>query len=152
MGGLLIIYTMSGGAKAVAYTQQLQLAYYFHRNVPGCLYGGEYVSQKCRFYRCIAGKRKTGKIECDYNWDDKKGTIAIFDWSDQYNLLSGIIGGFFLGLILFRNRSITGGKISDRQICYRKPDGFADEWVCKSADAISDLADRCIGFYFLSIQ
>ncbi|MFX6201809.1 hypothetical protein ABTF50_20635, partial [Acinetobacter baumannii] len=25
MGGLLIIYTVSGGAKAVAYTQQLQL-------------------------------------------------------------------------------------------------------------------------------
>src|ERR1700754_768285 len=29
MGGLLIIYTMSGGAKAVAYTQQLQLAIIF---------------------------------------------------------------------------------------------------------------------------
>jgi Na+/proline symporter len=25
MGGILIIYTVSGGAKAVAYTQQLQL-------------------------------------------------------------------------------------------------------------------------------
>src|SRR5207302_6499067 len=29
MGGLLIIYTMSGGAKAVAYTQQLQLIIIF---------------------------------------------------------------------------------------------------------------------------
>jgi Na+/proline symporter len=29
MGGLLIIYTMTGGAKAVAYTQQLQLIIIF---------------------------------------------------------------------------------------------------------------------------
>ena len=29
MGGLLIIYTMAGGAKAVAYTQQLQIVIIF---------------------------------------------------------------------------------------------------------------------------
>ena len=57
MGGLLIIYTMSGGAKAVAYTQQLQLIIIFI----GMFLAGYMVvnmlPEECKFYRCIAGKR-----------------------------------------------------------------------------------------------
>ncbi len=97
MGGLLIIYTMTGGAKAVAYTQQLQLiivfigmflaAYMVVRMLP------EHVGFKDALE--IGGKLK--KLNVITTGITEKG----FNWSDQYNLLSGIIGGFFLALSYF---------------------------------------------------
>jgi Na+/proline symporter len=98
MGGLLIIYTVTGGAKAVAYTQQLQMiiifggmavaGYMVVRGLPA----GVGLSQVLR----IGGK--AGKLNIITTGFRKGGG---FDWSDRYNLLSGIIGGFFLQLSYF---------------------------------------------------
>lgn len=97
MGGLLIIYTLFGGARAVAYTQQLQL---------GIIFAGLF----------LAGWMVVRLLPPDIGFSDalriggKMGKFSIittgfkegrFDWSDQYNIWSGIIGGFFLAVSYF---------------------------------------------------
>ncbi len=97
MGGLLIIYTMTGGAKAVAYTQQLQLIVVF----TGMFLAGYMVVNmlppKVGFTDALEVGGKMGKLNVITTGITEKG----FNWSDQYNLLSGIIGGFFLALSYF---------------------------------------------------
>ncbi len=97
MGGLLIIYTMTGGAKAVAYTQQLQLIVVF----TGMFLAGYMVvnmlPENVGFTDALEVGGKMGKLNVITTGITEKG----FNWSDQYNLLSGIVGGFFLALSYF---------------------------------------------------
>jgi SSS family solute:Na+ symporter len=97
MGGLLIIYTMTGGAKAVAYTQQLQLIVVF----TGMFLAGYMVVNmlpaNVGFTDALEVGGKMGKLNVITTGITEKG----FNWSDQYNLLSGIVGGFFLALSYF---------------------------------------------------
>ncbi len=97
MGGLLIIYTMSGGARAVAYTQQLQLII-----IIGGMFVAGYVVVKLlpagigfKDALHIAGSQ--GKM----NIITTGVTNNHFDWKDKYNIWSGLIGGFFLALSYF---------------------------------------------------
>lgn len=91
-GGLLLIYTYTGGAKAVAHTQKLQfliilaamgLAGYLtiHRLPHGITFNDALY---------IAGK--SGKMNV---------ITTQFSWKDKYNIWSGVIGGFFLALSYF---------------------------------------------------
>ena len=97
MGGMLIIYTVTGGAKAVAYTQQLQLIIIFG----GMFIAGYYVVQhlppNIDFIDALHVGGKAGKLNVITN-GMKNGS---FDWSDRYNIISGVIGGFFLALSYF---------------------------------------------------
>jgi len=97
MGGLLIIYTMSGGAKAVAYTQQLQLLIIFI----GMFLAGYMVVNmlpaNVSFTDALEVSGKMGKLNVITTGFEK----GHFNWSDQYNLFSGLIGGFFLALSYF---------------------------------------------------
>lgn len=97
MGGLLIIYTMSGGAKAVAYTQQLQLIIIF----TGMFLAGYMVVNmlpaNVGFTDALDVSGKMGKLNVITTGIEN----GSFNWSDQYNLLSGIVGGFFLALSYF---------------------------------------------------
>jgi len=98
MGGLLVIYTVSGGAKAVAYTQQLQMIVIFS----GMAIAGYMVVHKLpagvglKEVLHIGGK--AGKMNIITTGFRSRGG---FDWNDRYNLISGIIGGFFLQLSYF---------------------------------------------------
>ncbi|MGF7230019.1 sodium:solute symporter [Arachidicoccus sp.] len=97
MGGLLIIYTMSGGAKAVAYTQKLQMIIVF---ISLFLIGYIAVSllpAGIGFKEAIKEAGSYGKMNVITTGFTKNG----FDWKDKYNLWSGIIGGFFLALSYF---------------------------------------------------
>jgi solute:Na+ symporter, SSS family len=112
MGGLLIIYTVSGGAKAVAYTQQLQVIIIFS----GMAIAGYMVVRGLpagvglREVLHIGGK--AGKMNIITTGFRKGGG---FDWNDRYNLLSGIIGGFFLQLSYFgADQSQVGRYITAR--------------------------------------
>jgi len=98
MGGLLIIYTVSGGAKAVAYTQMQQLFVVF----VGMFMAGYLIvyllPDGVSFSDALQVAGKTGKL----NVIETK--IDITDshwWKDKYNIWSGIIGGFFLALSYF---------------------------------------------------
>ena len=97
MGGLLIIYTVSGGAKAVAYTQQLQLVIIF----VGMFIAGYMVvhllPEGFGFADALKVSGANGKMNVITTGFTSKG----FDWKDRYNIISGIIGGFFLALSYF---------------------------------------------------
>lgn len=97
MGGLLIIYTMSGGAKAVAYTQQLQLIII----IAGMFLAGYMVvallPEGMGFSSAIQIAGNHGKM----NVITTGITNGHFDWKDKYNIWSGVIGGFFLALSYF---------------------------------------------------
>jgi solute:Na+ symporter, SSS family len=97
MGGLLIIYTMSGGAKAVAYTQQLQLIIIFIGMFLAAYLVVNMLPEGIGFFDAMHVSGKLGKLNVITS-GVKNGK---FDWSDQYNLFSGIIGGFFLALSYF---------------------------------------------------
>src|SRR5258705_11808376 len=97
MGWLLIIYNMSGGAKAVAYTQQLQLIIIFLGMFLVAYMVVNMLPENIGFLDALHVSGKLGKLNVITTGITKKG----FNWSDQYNLLSGIIGGFFLALSYF---------------------------------------------------
>ena len=92
MGGLLIIYTWSGGAKAVAHTQKLQfLIILASMGLAGYLVvHGLPAGTSFTDALYIAGK--SGKLNA---------ITTTFDWHDRYNIWSGLIGGFFLALSYF---------------------------------------------------
>jgi len=97
MGGVLIIYTITGGAKAVAYTQVLQMIIVF---ISLFLVGYIAVSLlpgNTGFSGAIAEAGKLGKMNV-ITTGMKDGN---FDWKDKYNIWSGVIGGFFLALSYF---------------------------------------------------
>lgn len=97
MGGLLIIYTMSGGARAVAYTQQLQLLII----ISGMFVAGYLVVKllpaDIGFTEALQMAGSQGKM----NIITTGVTNNHFDWKDKYNIWSGVIGGFFLALSYF---------------------------------------------------
>jgi len=97
MGGLLIIYTVSGGAKAVAYTQKLQLIIIF----AGMFIVGylivHYLPEGVGFTDALKVSGASGKLNVITTGISSKG----FDWKDKYNIISGVIGGFFLALSYF---------------------------------------------------
>jgi solute:Na+ symporter, SSS family len=98
MGGLLIIYTMSGGAKAVAHTQKLQLIII----ITGMCIAGYLVVKllpgDMGFTDALKNAGSFGKMNIITTGVTKEGN---FDWQDKYNIWSGVIGGFFLALSYF---------------------------------------------------
>lgn len=97
MGGLLITYTISGGARAVAYTQTLQMIIVF---VSLFIIGYIAVSllpEGMGFKDAIDTATGYGKMNVITTGFTEKG----FDWKDKYNIWSGLIGGFFLALSYF---------------------------------------------------
>ena len=114
MGGLLIIYTVTGGAKAVAYTQQLQMI---------IIFGGMTAAGWLVVHRLPEGVGmseilhiggKAGKVNIITTGFKKSGG---FDWNDRYNLISGIIGGFFLQLSYFgADQSQVGRYLTARSV------------------------------------
>jgi len=91
-GGILLIYTYVGGAKAIAHTQKLQFliilgtmafaGYLLVQNMPNGI----------GFTDALYLAGKSGKLNV---------ITTEFDWKDKYNIWSGLIGGFFLALSYF---------------------------------------------------
>lgn len=97
MGGLLIIYTVTGGAKAVAYTQQLQLIIIFAGMFMAAYMVVHLLPEGIGFVDAMKVSGKLGKLNVITSGVNKNG----FDWTDRYNIWSGVIGGFFLSLSYF---------------------------------------------------
>ena len=97
MGGLLIIYTISGGAKAVAYTQQLQLIIVFTGMFLAAYMVVNMLPANVGFVDALQVSGKMGKLNVITTGFTEKG----FNWGDQYNIFSGVVGGFFLALSYF---------------------------------------------------
>ena len=98
MGGLLIIYTMSGGAKAVAHTQKLQMIIVFISLFLVGYFAVKLLPAGMGFKDALNEAGKLHKMNIITSGLSADGS---FDWKDKYNIWSGLIGGFFLALSYF---------------------------------------------------
>lgn len=113
IGGLVIFYTVYGGTKAVSYTQLLQMSIIF----TGMFFAGVLVvnllPHTVSFTHAIKLAGKLGRMNV-IDWK--------FDRRNQYNIWSGIIGGFFLQLSYFGTdqsqvgRYLTGSSIGQSRM------------------------------------
>jgi SSS family solute:Na+ symporter len=96
-GGILIIYTMTGGAKAVAHTQKLQMIIVFIALFLVGYLAVKLLPENVGFIDAlrVAGEQKKMNIITTGFTEDG------FNWKDRYNIWSGVIGGFFLALSYF---------------------------------------------------
>lgn len=97
MGGCLIIYTVSGGAKAVAYTQQIQLVIIFTAMFLAGYMVVHLMPEGVSFVDALHVGGKLERLNVITSGTNENG----FNWNDRYNIWSGIIGGFFLALSYF---------------------------------------------------
>jgi solute:Na+ symporter, SSS family len=97
MGGLLIIYTVAGGARAVAYTQKIQLVIIFIAMALAGYMVVKLLPGNMGFSEALEVSGKLGKLNVITSGRNENG----FNWNDRYNIWSGIIGGFFLALSYF---------------------------------------------------
>ena len=118
MGGLLIIYTVSGGARAVAYTQQFQ----FIIIVLGMFAVAYTVVHLLPPNMGLSGALRVSGRLGKLNVITSGVKDHVFDWSDRYNIWSGMIGGFFLALSYFGTdqsqvgRYLTAKSISESRM------------------------------------
>ncbi|WP_019947978.1 sodium:solute symporter [Hymenobacter aerophilus] len=92
IGGLMIAYTVSGGTKAVAVTQQGQVAVIFTGMVVAGYLLVHYLPEGVGFTDAMRVAGTQGKLNLiDFH----------FDPNDRYNFWSGITGGLFLALSYF---------------------------------------------------
>ena len=98
MGGLLIIYTTTGGAKAVAYTQQIQFIIIYAAMFVACWYAIDMLPEGVGINEALHIGGKSGKLNVITSGVTADGS---FDWKDKYNIWSGLIGGLFLALSYF---------------------------------------------------
>ncbi|MFY0256196.1 sodium:solute symporter [Chitinophaga sp. 30R24] len=92
MGGLLIIYTVAGGTRAVAYTQTFQLA---------IIFSGMFLAGWMVVHLLPTGIGIKQALQVSGKMDKLNVIVTKFDWQDKYNIWSGLIGGFFLALSYF---------------------------------------------------
>jgi solute:Na+ symporter, SSS family len=97
MGGFLIIYTVSGGAKSVAYTQQIQLIIIFTAMFLAGYMVVHLLPDGVGFVDALHVGGKLDRLNVITSGKTESG----FNWNDRYNIWSGIIGGFFLALSYF---------------------------------------------------
>ncbi len=113
MGGVLIIYTMSGGAKAVAYTQTMQMVIVFISLFIIGYIAVNMLPEGVGFAGAVRKAADLGKmnvITTGFKNDS-------FDWKDKYNIWSGVIGGFFLALSYFgTDHSQVGRYLTARDV------------------------------------
>ncbi|MBC9933404.1 sodium:solute symporter [Chitinophaga qingshengii] len=92
MGGLLIIYTVAGGTRAVAYTQTMQLV---------IIFGGMFLAGWMVVHLLPTDIGFKQALQVSGKMDKLNVIVTKFDWKDKYNIWSGLIGGFFLALSYF---------------------------------------------------
>lgn len=97
MGGIVIIYSVSGGARAVAYTQQLQLAIIFAGLFLAAYLLIQMMPEGMGLTEALTVGGEFGKMNVITTGMTEDG----FNWNDRFNIVSGIIGGFFLSLSYF---------------------------------------------------
>ncbi|NML57011.1 sodium:solute symporter [Chryseobacterium cheonjiense] len=91
-GGILLIYTYVGGAKAIAHTQKLQFLIILGTMAFAGFLLIQNMPDGIGFNDALYLAGKSGKLNV---------ITTEFDWKDKYNIWSGLIGGFFLALSYF---------------------------------------------------
>jgi len=113
IGVLVIIYTVSGGTKAVSQTQKQQMAVMMGGMILAGIVVVNMLPESVSFGDAI---RVAGKME-------KMNPLTLnFDITDRYNIWSGLIGGLFLSMSYFGtdqsqvSRYLSGRSIAQSRI------------------------------------
>lgn len=113
IGGIVVIYTVTGGSKAVSYTQMGQMAIILFGMLVAGIMVVKLLPPDVSFSEATHIAGKLGKL----NIIDFK-----FDIHNQYNIWSGLIGGLFLSLSYFGTdqsqvaRYLSGKSISQSRM------------------------------------
>lgn len=108
MGGLVILYTVSGGSKAVSLTQLQQLFVIFTGMFVAGYMAVKLLPDDTGFSDALMVAGSMGKTHV---------ITTGFDWNDRYNIWSGLIGGFFLALSYFgTDQSQVGRYLSGKSL------------------------------------
>lgn len=113
IGILVIIYTVSGGTRAVSVTQKQQMAVIFSGMVIAFFVILSYLPENINFSKALEIASSSGKMEI-LNFD--------FDFNQRYTVWSGLIGGTFLALSYFGTdqsqvqRYLTAKSVKQSQI------------------------------------
>ncbi|MDB5123707.1 MAG: transporter, family [Mucilaginibacter sp.] len=113
IGGLVIFYTVYGGTKAVSYTQLLQMSIIFSGMFLAGVLVVSLLPNNVGFTHAIKLAGKLGRMNV-IDWK--------FDRKNQYNVWSGVIGGFFLQLSYFGTdqsqvgRYLTGSSVGQSRL------------------------------------
>jgi SSS family solute:Na+ symporter len=92
IGGLVIIYTVSGGTRAVSVTQKQQMAVMMGGMVVAAIMVIQQLPEDLSFGSAVAVAGKMGKLDAvDFS----------FNLESRYNFWAGITGGLFLALSYF---------------------------------------------------
>ncbi|HZH69677.1 MAG TPA: sodium:solute symporter [Flavobacteriaceae bacterium] len=115
IGGLVIVYTVSGGTKAVNITQKQQMAIIFGGMIAAFVVILNSLPENITFSKALEVAGAGGKMEIlDFSFD--------FDVKNRYTFWSGIIGGAFLALSYFGTdqsqvqRYLTGKSVRESQL------------------------------------
>lgn len=113
IGGLVIIYTVYGGSKAVSYTQLMQMSIIFM---------GMFLAGVLVVYLLPGNVSFMSSLKMA----GKMGRMNVIDWkfdpNNRYTVWSGLIGGFFLQLSYFGTdqsqvgRYLTGSSIGQSRL------------------------------------
>jgi len=113
IGTLVIVYTVYGGTKAVSYTQMLQMSIIFAGMFLAGVVVVNLLPQGVGFKNSLQLAGKLNHINViDWHFDPK----------NQYNVWSGVIGGFFLQLSYFGTdqsqvgRYLTGSSVGQSRL------------------------------------
>jgi SSS family solute:Na+ symporter len=113
IGALVIIYTVSGGTKAVSVTQKQQMAVMMGGMILAGLFVIHYLPKEIGFSDALNVAGKMGKLDVvDFT----------FDLSDRYNFWSGMTGAFFLFMSYFGTdqsqvqRYLSGRSIAESRL------------------------------------
>lgn len=113
IGVLVIIYTVSGGTKAVNVTQKQQMGVIFAGMLTAFLIIISYLPENISFSNALQIAGSSGKMDVlDFS----------FDLNNRYTFWSGIIGGTFLALSYFGTdqsqvqRYLTGRSLREMQL------------------------------------
>ena len=113
IGTLVIIYTVSGGTKAVNVTQKQQMAVIFFGMVTAFVLIVQYLPEEISFSKALEIAGASGKMDIlDFS----------LDFDNRYTFWSGIIGGSFLALSYFGTdqsqvqRYLSGKSVQQSQL------------------------------------
>ncbi|MBK7366625.1 MAG: sodium:solute symporter [Candidatus Eisenbacteria bacterium] len=110
IGALVVIYTATGGSRAVGHTQVLQFGIILGTMAVAFLMVVRSLPEGVGFSDALAVAGRLGKLHA---------VETKFDPNDRYNLWSGLIGGFFLQLAYFGTdqsqvgRYLTGQSVAE---------------------------------------
>ena len=143
MGGLLLIYTYMGGAKAVAHTQKIQfLIILTSMGIAGYLVVHR-LPQGIGFTDALYIAGKSGKLNV---------ITTEFSWKDKYNIWSGLIGGFFLALSYFGTDQSQVGRYITGKDAHESKLGLLLNGLVKIPMQFAILLIGALVFAFYSFQ